>query len=160
MGEWRHSSTILKLGISMEVSGQFHAPATLTPGKSPRHPLDRRLGEPQPVWTMWRREKYLALPGIEPRSSRPSLYRLSCPDSKCMSVFSVDPASVWPRVASLRKIVYLLSHASVCFPVLPCKGKTVGPTSKRVCFHSIRGDVWNSEGQTNDVQVSSRTWEP
>jgi hypothetical protein len=31
----------------MEVSGQLHAPATLPPGKSPRHLLDKMLGEPQ-----------------------------------------------------------------------------------------------------------------
>jgi hypothetical protein len=30
----------------MEVSGEIHAPANFTPqGKSPRYPLDRRLGE-------------------------------------------------------------------------------------------------------------------
>jgi hypothetical protein len=28
----------------MEVTGQLHAPAALLPGKSPRYPLDRRLG--------------------------------------------------------------------------------------------------------------------
>jgi hypothetical protein len=31
----------------MEVSGQLHAPAALSPGKSPWYPLDRRLGWPQ-----------------------------------------------------------------------------------------------------------------
>jgi hypothetical protein len=31
----------------MEVSGQLHAPVALTPGKSLRYPLDRRLGGPQ-----------------------------------------------------------------------------------------------------------------
>jgi hypothetical protein len=31
----------------MEVSGQLHAPAALPQGKSPRYPLDRRLGGPQ-----------------------------------------------------------------------------------------------------------------
>jgi hypothetical protein len=31
----------------MEVSGQFHALVALLPGKSPRFPLDRRLGGPQ-----------------------------------------------------------------------------------------------------------------
>jgi hypothetical protein len=31
----------------MEVSGQFHAPATLLREKSPRYVLDRRLGGPQ-----------------------------------------------------------------------------------------------------------------
>jgi len=28
----------------MEVSGQLHAPAALTPGKGPRYPFDGRLG--------------------------------------------------------------------------------------------------------------------
>jgi hypothetical protein len=31
----------------MEVSSELHAPATLSPGKEPRYPLDRRLGGPQ-----------------------------------------------------------------------------------------------------------------
>jgi hypothetical protein len=31
----------------MEVSGQFHAPAALLPGKSPLYPLDRGLVGPQ-----------------------------------------------------------------------------------------------------------------
>jgi hypothetical protein len=31
----------------MEVNGQLHAPAALPPWKSPRYPLDRRLGGPQ-----------------------------------------------------------------------------------------------------------------
>jgi hypothetical protein len=36
---------LLDLGISW--SGQLHAPAALTPGRSPWYPLDRRLGRPQ-----------------------------------------------------------------------------------------------------------------
>jgi hypothetical protein len=31
----------------MEASGQLHGPAVLPSGKSPRYPLDRRLGGPQ-----------------------------------------------------------------------------------------------------------------
>jgi len=31
----------------MEVSGQFHAPAVLPPGKVPRYSLDMSLGGPQ-----------------------------------------------------------------------------------------------------------------
>jgi hypothetical protein len=45
------------------VVDQLHAPAALTPGKSPRYPLDKKLGRPQPVWTLWR--KVLPLQGIE-----------------------------------------------------------------------------------------------
>jgi hypothetical protein len=37
----------LDLGTKLEVSGQLHAPAALPRGKSPRYPLDRRLGGPQ-----------------------------------------------------------------------------------------------------------------
>jgi len=31
----------------MELTGQLHGPAALPRGKSPRYPLDRRLGGPQ-----------------------------------------------------------------------------------------------------------------
>jgi hypothetical protein len=64
----------------MEVSGQLHAPAALPWGKSPRYPLDRRLGGPQRGSGRCGEEKNLALPGIEPRPYSPSLYRLSYPD--------------------------------------------------------------------------------
>jgi hypothetical protein len=60
----------------MAVSGHLHAPATLFHGKSPRCPFDRRLGGPQSRSGRCEGEKYLALPGIELRSSYPSLYRL------------------------------------------------------------------------------------
>jgi hypothetical protein len=33
----------------MEVSGQLHAPVTLTPGKYPQYPLARRLIDPRAV---------------------------------------------------------------------------------------------------------------
>jgi hypothetical protein len=36
------------------VSGQFHAPAALPPGKSPRYPFYRRLGGPQSKNTLGR----------------------------------------------------------------------------------------------------------
>jgi hypothetical protein len=49
----------------MEMSGQLHVPAPLSPDKSPRYPLNRRLGGPQgqfaraegeeshiPLWTL------------------------------------------------------------------------------------------------------------
>jgi hypothetical protein len=47
--------------------------------KRPRYPLDRRQSEPEPVWTLWRRENLLLLPGIKSRfRSRPALSRLLC----------------------------------------------------------------------------------
>jgi hypothetical protein len=57
----------------MLVSCQLHTPAALPRGKSPRYPLDRRLGGPQ-SWSGRCDEKNLALPGIEPGPSSPSLY--------------------------------------------------------------------------------------
>jgi hypothetical protein len=50
----------------MDGSGQLHAPAALTPGKSPRYPLDRRLGGPRSRSGRYGEEKNLALPGNEP----------------------------------------------------------------------------------------------
>jgi hypothetical protein len=51
----------------MEVSGQVHAAAALTPGKEPRYPLDRRLGGPQSRSGRDGKEKNSQpLPGIEP----------------------------------------------------------------------------------------------
>jgi hypothetical protein len=46
----------------MEVSGQYHAPAALTPGKEPLVPIGQRAGyAPEPVWTLWNTEKSLPL---------------------------------------------------------------------------------------------------
>jgi len=47
----------------MEVSGQLHAPAALSPGNSPRYPLDRRMGGPQ------------SRPGRGGQDKNPSLFR-------------------------------------------------------------------------------------
>jgi hypothetical protein len=54
----------------MEVCGQLHAPAALSPGKEPRYPLDRRLGRPQSQSGHGGEEKdSQSSPGIEPRPS-------------------------------------------------------------------------------------------
>jgi hypothetical protein len=38
----------------MEVSGQFHAPAALPPGKEPLVPTGEEAGwAPEPFWTRW-----------------------------------------------------------------------------------------------------------
>jgi hypothetical protein len=53
----------------MEVSGQLHAPAALTPMKEPRYPLGGRLGGLQSRSGHDGEEKVPVLPGIEPWSS-------------------------------------------------------------------------------------------
>jgi hypothetical protein len=51
----------------MEMSGQLHTPAAFPQGKSPRYPLDRRLGEPQSRSGHGNEEKNSQFPpGIEP----------------------------------------------------------------------------------------------
>jgi hypothetical protein len=45
----------------MEVSGQFHAPAALPPGKKPLVSIVKEAGwAPEPVWTRWLGEKLRA----------------------------------------------------------------------------------------------------
>jgi hypothetical protein len=44
----------------MELSGQLHAPATLSLGKEPQYPLDRRLGGPQGRYGHYGEEKNFA----------------------------------------------------------------------------------------------------
>jgi hypothetical protein len=55
----------------MDVSGQLHAPAALSPEKEPLLPvpLDKRLGGHQGwIWILWRRENH-EWPGIKPGAS-------------------------------------------------------------------------------------------
>jgi hypothetical protein len=47
----------------MEVSGQFHAQITLSLGKSPRYPVDRRLGGPHSQCGCCEEEKNLSPAG-------------------------------------------------------------------------------------------------
>jgi hypothetical protein len=44
-GEVMYGSSLSRPRNSLEVSGQLHASATLTPGKAPTYPLDRKLRE-------------------------------------------------------------------------------------------------------------------
>jgi hypothetical protein len=45
---------ILDLGTNMEMSGQLHAPAALSPRKDPLVPIGQEAGwDPESVWTRW-----------------------------------------------------------------------------------------------------------
>jgi hypothetical protein len=56
----------------MGVSGQLHAPAALSPGKSPWYPLDRRLHGPQSQFGCGGEEKNSQpLPGLKPLIIQP-----------------------------------------------------------------------------------------
>jgi len=66
---WRHNSgaapLILNLGHYMEKSDQFHAPATLPPGKNLCTLCIRGCMVLQPVWTFQRREKSHVSTGVQ-----------------------------------------------------------------------------------------------
>jgi hypothetical protein len=62
----------------MEVSGQLHSPAALTPGKESLVPLDRRLGGTQSRCEGGNEGKnFQPLPGLEPPIIQPVAIPLS-----------------------------------------------------------------------------------
>jgi hypothetical protein len=63
----------------MEVSGQLHSPAALTPGKSTLYPLDRRLDEPQNRSGLYEEVKIL-----DHNWTQTSILRSSSPQSVAM----------------------------------------------------------------------------
>jgi hypothetical protein len=69
----------------MEVCGQLHAPAALSPGKSPLYPLDRRLGKSQS------------------RSGRRGEEKMFRPRQGLKQVYSV--------VQTMTKTLYILSYS-------------------------------------------------
>jgi hypothetical protein len=71
-----------------------------------RYPLRRRLGEPQGRSGRCGENTYLALPGIEPWLTSPSLYRLSC----CDSCTSYD----LPRSNLFTRFYSSVSFCNVC----------------------------------------------
>jgi hypothetical protein len=83
MGKWKYSSTILNPGTRWRKVVSFTLLPLCPQGKSPRFPLDRRLGGPQ-SWPecCGEQKNLLPLAGIEPQfhghpASSPSLYQLS-----------------------------------------------------------------------------------
>jgi hypothetical protein len=65
----------------MEVSGQLQSPAAVLPGKAHPVPIIEEAGwAPAPVFTLWRREKFLPLAGnrisaVQPVTISTELYR-------------------------------------------------------------------------------------
>jgi hypothetical protein len=69
----------------MEVSGQLHSPASLTPRKEPCYPLDRRLSGPQSRSGRGGEEKNSQpLPGLEPPIIQPVAQRYSAELSRLL----------------------------------------------------------------------------
>jgi hypothetical protein len=61
-GAWRYRSIILD---------QLHTWVTLIPGKEAAVPIGEVWWSPEPVWTLWRKEKSLALAGNKTPAVQP-----------------------------------------------------------------------------------------
>jgi hypothetical protein len=82
----------------MEVSGQLHAPAALPPGKSPRYPLDRRLGGPQSRSGRFGEEKILDS-NSDPSVFQPELVAITTTLSR-LFIMSYSPLTIHPTFRS------------------------------------------------------------
>jgi hypothetical protein len=88
----------------MEVSSQLHAPTSLTPGKEPLVPLDRRLVGPQSRSGRSGEEKNSQpLPGIEPPIIQPVAQRYT------------TELSWFPNPITTRSVLILSSHLRLSF---------------------------------------------
>jgi hypothetical protein len=81
----------------MELSGQLHASAALPPGKE--------FGwAPKPVWTLWRREKFLPLPGLESPIMQPVAQRYIIELSRLLLIY-------WEKIkGKIIPVLFLTEH--------------------------------------------------
>jgi hypothetical protein len=49
----------------VKLSDLFHIPAACPQEKNPKYPLNRRLGDPEPVWTFAKEKNFLPLQGMK-----------------------------------------------------------------------------------------------
>jgi hypothetical protein len=68
---------------SLEVSGQLRAPAALSPGKSKRYPLDRKLDGPQSRSGRRGEKKYLAPPPGDSNSEPSAVHPVASRYTDC-----------------------------------------------------------------------------
>jgi hypothetical protein len=102
MGEWRYSSTIPDLGTKWRWVVSF-TPWLLYPrGKSPRHPLDRRLGGPQNSSGRYGEEEcFLPLTEIEPRPSSPWPIPITSELETDKNIIQVSKMKFWEMLTKL-----------------------------------------------------------
>jgi hypothetical protein len=111
MGEWLYSSTILYFGTRWRRIISFMPQWLYTWGMRLWYPFNGEAGwAPEPVWTLWYREKFLTPLGFEPQQSSLLLYEQSLhPREAFCFTFLVCS---WQRVRKLHsnrlklKIVY------------------------------------------------------
>jgi hypothetical protein len=101
----------------VEESVQLHNPAALFPGKKPSVPVEWEAGRtPEAVLTQWRREKFLLLPGIEPRSSNTQTSHC-IPLPKQNIYMTLTPWSSFPWEANSQEILRLIKNQKVHYRV-------------------------------------------
>jgi hypothetical protein len=106
MGEWRYSSTFLDFPTRWSWVVSFTPLPFYLRRKMARRPLYRRLGGTQ---SCGEENNLSPLPGIEPRPSSPSLYRLSYPGSNYKRYFKlIAPAF------KLLLIFFIFSSHMLC----------------------------------------------
>jgi hypothetical protein len=86
----------------MEVSGQLHAPAALSPGKEPLVPIVQEAGwAPEPFWMQWWGEKFPTPAGTRPPIVQPVAQRYTTELSRllhqyvCVCVSSTKPPNAF-----------------------------------------------------------------
>jgi hypothetical protein len=158
MGKWMYKSTLSDLGTSWRWVVSF-TPLPLYPRwKSPRYPLDRRLGGPQSQSGRRGEGKFFTLPRLEHRSlGRParsqSLYRLSYPGSSYDIILYYIIYGLYWFLTPLLVVyfgVYTEYHILTCHILQGCfftskyAGKFVSVCSLRGCCSQGHA-LYNSE---------------
>jgi hypothetical protein len=102
------------------VIDQLHTPPALnTRVKSLWYPLDRRVGAPQSWSRHCGEEKNLALPGMEPGPSSPSLYQLSYPASAPVPLLNDKWISKQAKCTTPEILTVADSEITVFWDVMP-----------------------------------------
>jgi hypothetical protein len=152
MGEWMYRSMFSWPQHYLEVRGQLHVPAALPRGKSPRYPLDRRLGGPQSQSRRRGKEKILDFTGTRtptPQSSNPidrqPTFRvnISLPSSR-----SKNKASSCPLLSRLYLARLILR---------PWRLRRYVPPKCRLTFNGLHGVISQKLALFESVSVLTRS---
>jgi hypothetical protein len=83
----------------MEMSGQLHAPSALPPGKEALGPIGQEAGlAPEPVWTLWRREKFCSYRDLISDSSAVQLVTIRYADWAIAAHFEAASKDIFERM--------------------------------------------------------------
>jgi hypothetical protein len=129
-------------GHWLEVCGQLHAPAALPPGKEPPVPIGQEAGcAPEPVWTLWRREKSCTA-GNRTRAVQP----VAIPTELTRRLSSLNNRQemrwVWIQLIVCRELVMPINTGcSLCREQEPQWDLFVGSSAPRRVYERNRSSV-------------------